>query len=203
MILGEPLGPNHSVRMEVGIEGCLHIEFEYERTRYHIQDVILGRIFFPLVRLNIKYMELCLVRKETTGDPPVLDESHNITKFEIMDGSPVKAELLPVRVFLGAFPLTPTYKNVHGQFTVRYFLNMVLVDEEDRRYFKQTDIVFWRQTPEKLTNDFVPLGFVPNYPAKRRRYKKRREENTKPILKGEDHPTQHNSTDDEESYDYN
>lgn len=28
--------------MEVGIEECLHIEFEYERTKYHLEDVILG-----------------------------------------------------------------------------------------------------------------------------------------------------------------
>lgn len=44
-----------------------------------------------------------------------------------------------MRVYLGAFPITPTYKNIHGKFSVKYSLNMVLVDEEDRRYFKQTE----------------------------------------------------------------
>jgi hypothetical protein len=33
--------------------------------------------------------------------------------------------------------LTPSYPNVHNKFGVRYYLNLVLVDEEDRRYFKQ------------------------------------------------------------------
>jgi len=37
---------DNSVRMEVGIEDCLHIEFEYERNKFHLQDVILGKIFF-------------------------------------------------------------------------------------------------------------------------------------------------------------
>lgn len=37
------------------------------------------------------------------------------------------------------FELTPTYKNVQNKFSVRYFLNLVLVDEEDRRYFKQQE----------------------------------------------------------------
>lgn len=32
----------------------------------------------------------------------------------------------------------------HAMF-VRYFLNLVLVDEEDRRYFKQQEIFIWRQ----------------------------------------------------------
>eukprot|EP01126_Amoeba_proteus_P019189 TRINITY_DN1982_c0_g1_i8.p1 TRINITY_DN1982_c0_g1~~TRINITY_DN1982_c0_g1_i8.p1 ORF type:complete len:205 (-),score=43.42 TRINITY_DN1982_c0_g1_i8:44-658(-) len=175
--------------MEVGIEDCLHIEFEYERTRYHLQDVILGSISFRLVRLRIKYMELCLVRKETTGTPPnSYNETHNITKFEIMDGSPVKAELIPVRVLLGAFPLTPTYKNVHGKFSVKYSLNMVLVDEEDRRYFKQTDIIFWRESPENIAKNsekFQTLVYVPNFPEKkkRRKGKKKDSEATIPVPK--------------------
>lgn len=81
--------------MEVGIEECLHIEFEYERTKYHLQDVIKGKIHFRLVRLKIKYMELCLVKRESTGTAPnVYHENSNITKFEIMDGAPVKGFLL-------------------------------------------------------------------------------------------------------------
>ena len=35
--------------MEVGIEDCLHIEFEYERGAYHMHDTVLGRIHFLLV----------------------------------------------------------------------------------------------------------------------------------------------------------
>ncbi len=41
------------------------------------------------------------------------------------------------RLFLSPYDLSPTYKNVHNKYSVRYFLNLVLVDEEDRRYFKQ------------------------------------------------------------------
>jgi vacuolar protein sorting-associated protein 26 len=28
---------------------------------------------------------------------------------------------------------------------VKYYLNLVLVDEEDRRYFKQQEIILWRR----------------------------------------------------------
>lgn len=37
--------------MEVGIEDCLHIEFEYDKGRYHLKDTVVGKIYFLLVRL--------------------------------------------------------------------------------------------------------------------------------------------------------
>ena len=43
------------------------------------------------------------------------------------------------------FDLTPTYRNVNNKFSVKYYLNLVLVDEEDRRYFKQQEITLWRK----------------------------------------------------------
>lgn len=41
-------------------------------------------------------------------------------------------ECVPLRVFLKPYALTPTYRATN-KFTVKYFLNLVLVDEEDRR----------------------------------------------------------------------
>ena len=65
-----------------------------------------------------------------------------------MDGAPVKGEVVPVRLHLGGIPadLTPTFESAQNKrFSVRYFLNLVLVDEEDRRYFKQQEIILWRK----------------------------------------------------------
>lgn len=36
--------------MEVGIEDCLHIEFEYDKGKYHLKDTVVGKIYFLLVR---------------------------------------------------------------------------------------------------------------------------------------------------------
>lgn len=33
-----------SLKMEVGIEDCLHIEFEYDKSAYHLQDVVIGKV---------------------------------------------------------------------------------------------------------------------------------------------------------------
>ena len=38
--------------MEVGIEDCLHIEFEYDKGRYHLKDTVVGKIYFLLVRVK-------------------------------------------------------------------------------------------------------------------------------------------------------
>ncbi len=29
---------------QVGIEDCLHIEFEYERSKYHLKDSLIGKV---------------------------------------------------------------------------------------------------------------------------------------------------------------
>ena len=39
-------------------EDWLHIEFEYDKDKYHLNDVVIGKIYFLLVRIKIKLMEL-------------------------------------------------------------------------------------------------------------------------------------------------
>lgn len=166
-MLGQPPKENEAIKMEVGIEDCLHIEFEYERRVFHLEDTIIGKIHFMLVRIKIKHMELAVIRRETSGEgvassnqnggrgaPPggavdvnnICTETQTLVKYEIMDGAPVKGEIIPVKLCLKGIPcdLTPTYQAVNNRFSVRYFLNLVLVDAEDRRYFKQQEIILWR-----------------------------------------------------------
>ena len=199
-----PATPSPPIKMEVGIEDCLHIEFEYDKAAYHLSDVVLGRISFLLVRIRLKHMELEVRRRETSGSgASAKSEATTLCKYEIMDGAPVRGETVPIRLCLAPYDLTPTYLNVHNkvksferererereraektcfsgffflgfffsvfffpvcarsltsrptkktqnsklktQFSARYFLNLVLVDEEDRRYFKQQEITLWRK----------------------------------------------------------
>lgn len=138
---------NNSIKMEVGIEDCLHIEFEYAHSKYHLKDVIVGKIFFLLVRIKLKHMELELRRRESVGvGTSASNESERLAQFEVMDGAPVRGESIPVRFFLAPYDLTPTYKSINNKFSVRYYLNLVLVDEEDRRYFKQQEITLFRES---------------------------------------------------------
>jgi len=137
---------NNPIKMEVGIEECLHIEFEYNKSKYHLKDVIVGKIYFLLVRIKIKHMEIAIIKRETTGSGPnTFHENETIAKYEIMDGAPVRGESIPIRVFLAGYDLTPTMRDINKKFSVRYYLNLVLVDEEERRYFKQQEITLWRK----------------------------------------------------------
>lgn len=152
---------NSPIKMEVGIEDCLHIEFEYNKSKYHLKDVIVGKIYFLLVRIKIKHMEIAIIKRETTGaGSNVFTENETIAKYEIMDGAPVKGESIPIRVFLAGYDLTPTMRDINKKFSVRYFLNLVLMDTEDRRYFKQQEITLWRKsekTRKSLSNSAIGL----------------------------------------------
>jgi len=152
---------NNPIKMEVGIEECLHIEFEYNKSKYHLKDVIVGKIYFLLVRIKIKHMEVAIIKRETTGSGPnILVDSETIAKYEIMDGAPVKGESIPIRVFLAGYDLTPTMRDINKKFSVKYYLNLVLVDEEERRYFKQQEITLWRKSdrPRKVVMGYGPHG---------------------------------------------
>ena len=36
-------------------------------SRYHLKDVIVGKIYFLLVRIKIKHMEIQIIKRESTG----------------------------------------------------------------------------------------------------------------------------------------
>jgi len=91
-------------------------------------------------------MEVAIIKRETIGaGSQAVTETETVAKIEVMDGAPVRGEHIPIRIFLAAFNLTPTYININNKFSIRHYLNLVLVDEEDRRYFKQQEIILWRK----------------------------------------------------------
>jgi vacuolar protein sorting-associated protein 26 len=61
-----------------------------------------------------------------------------------MDGAPIRGETIPIRLFLEELELTPTFRDVNKKFSVRYYLHLVLVDDENRRYFKQQEVTLYR-----------------------------------------------------------
>lgn len=143
------------IKMEVGIEGSLHIEFIYKKSKYHLEDIIVGKIYFMMVRLKIKHMELCIVRKESAGfGQNQYNEPDIVAKYDIMDGPPNRGEEIPLRMHLKPYSdsgkLTPTMKEVAKRFSVRYFLHLKLVDEDERTYYKQQEIQLWRRPTEEM-----------------------------------------------------
>lgn len=65
--------------------------------RYHLKDVIIGKIFFLLVRIKLKNMDLEIRRRESTGSGANTHvETETLAKFELMDGVPVRGTLYTV-----------------------------------------------------------------------------------------------------------
>ncbi|KAF5747320.1 hypothetical protein HS088_TW05G00041 [Tripterygium wilfordii] len=78
-------------------------------------------------------MDLEIRRRESTGSGVNTHvETETFAKFELMDGA-------PDGLFLSPYELTPTHRNINNKFSVKYYLNLVLVDE-GHRYFKEQEI---------------------------------------------------------------
>jgi hypothetical protein len=69
--------------------------WEFQLFRYHLKDVIIGKIYFLLVRIKIKNMDLEIRRRESTGSGTNTHvETETLAKFELMDGAPVRGRLI-------------------------------------------------------------------------------------------------------------
>lgn len=142
-----------SVSMEVGVDNVLHIEFKYDKKIFHLQERILGMVNFKVMDLDLQYGEVGIVRKEWVGPGKPNDpvETETLQKFEIMDGTPIAGETVPIRLYLKSIPrLTASYPNVHNLFRVLYFVNLVLVTGEGKRYFKQQEITLYRREGQEV-----------------------------------------------------
>ena len=139
--------------MDVGVDNVLHIEFKYDKKIFHLQERVLGKVTFKVMDLDLQYGEVGIVRKEFIGSGKPTDavETETLQKFEIMDGTPIVGEVVPIRLYLKSIPrLTPTYPNVHNCFRVLYFINLVLVTGEGKRYFKQQEVTLYRRRGQEI-----------------------------------------------------
>ena len=135
---------NQPIKLEVGIEDWLHLVFDLDSRNFSLKDIALGRVTFKKVSIRLKNMEIQIIRKEVVniaGIPPL---TKVLARYEIMDGGPIKNETIPIRFFLKPYDLTPTLTNINNKFSVQYFINIVLTDVEERKYFKQHEIFFHR-----------------------------------------------------------
>ncbi len=108
-------------------------------------DVLQGSITFHKIPVQLKSIELVLLRIETTGTEK---STNTITKFEIVDGSPSNDQIIPIR-FLFAGPLTKkltrTMHRIRNVLNVAYYLDFVFIDEQNRRFFKQLELIMKRE----------------------------------------------------------
>jgi len=74
-------------------------------------------------------MEIGLLKKEIIGQGgSAITESVTVRKYEIMDGEPENNEEIPIRVYLSSADLCPSYSDVGNRFSVKWFVNLVIID---------------------------------------------------------------------------
>jgi vacuolar protein sorting-associated protein 26 len=135
---------NANVRMEVGISNAIHMEYELFKNKYSLTDCVVGKIYFIKVSMKVKTIEIHFIKKEIFCGAK--SDSILISKFEIVDGSPADGDIVPIRMLLNGFALSPTYKELNNVISIKYFLKFVIIDEEDKSFYKQQEISLWRKS---------------------------------------------------------
>lgn len=100
-----------------------------------------------LLNIKIKHVEVCLNKKEIYGPTsnPII-ESKVISRIEVMDGNPLLNESVPIRLYLSSIEgLTPTQKSIANKFSCQYLLNIMVHDDEGKRYFKSHQVEIFRK----------------------------------------------------------
>lgn len=124
-------------KMEIGVSDKVHIEYEINQNKYHLTDIIVGKMYFLDVFCMIKSIEVQIVKKE--------NNSNNILvgRVEVCDGQPYEGDLIPFRLYLSGKGLGPTIKN--EIYSVKYFLKILIILENDKTLYKTQELIFWRK----------------------------------------------------------
>ena len=149
------------ISMNVGIKELLSVLIEFDHVNYGIHGALKGFLSFGKVNLLITKMEVQLIKKETIfgGAASQRKEKQKIiATFELIDGGPYKNETIPFRFFLEPYNLTPSYIDIAGNFSVRYYLNLIIKDQKNNRYFKQKEIFLFRLLLKNNNNLYNTLN---------------------------------------------
>lgn len=147
---------NCLVKLEAGYEDAVQVEIELSQLKYYTKDVILGRVYFHIIRVRLVSVCIQIIRKETIGSSKNQKVFNDvISSHEILDGPVAKGDCIPVRIFLKSCQTTPTYNNINNRASVRYFVNLYLKDDEDRTFSKMQEIFIWRPRV-KIIREGIP-----------------------------------------------
>ena len=150
------------IRMQVGMKQKLSLSIFFQHKNYNCRGTLKGYILFNYINIPLTFMEVQIVRREVIfGDKKC--EPAYVARYELIDGFPTKNERIPIRFFLKTYNLTPTYPKIENMFCVRYFLNLVIADEEHNRYFKQKEICLYRLYKERKNICKYNINFNDNY----------------------------------------
>lgn len=140
---------DNGIQLQVGLDKLVMLQIKYDHQFHECRGSVLeGKLVFHLVNVMIDRAEVSIKRKEIIGQGEFsVEEEEVLLKHEVIDGTPAKDEVVPIRIYLDSIPqykLTPTCNNVGNKYSVQYFVHLALCDMTGKRYFKQREIKVYR-----------------------------------------------------------
>jgi vacuolar protein sorting-associated protein 26 len=136
--------------VRIAIADNIRIDLMVNRRKYDIADVICGAAHFLLVSLKIKTFTVALVAQEISEVTGKTQKCANVLQtWDMVDGAPVKGEIVPFRLYLAPLALCPSCARAEGGYTVAHFLHFSFVTTNGGKYFKDLQIVIvkWPTLP--------------------------------------------------------
>lgn len=155
-----PIPQERSEKLEIGVERCLHLQVDYENTRLDVNDMLKGQIRFTMNKLKIESMHAQILQREdlypVSGcEIDKIVETTSLGSYEIMEGCPEDDDIIPIHIPLAPFNLHPTLESRYAD--RRYFINIILLDKDARRYFKHSEIFLHRSSYPFINQSVTPI----------------------------------------------
>lgn len=122
------------------------------KNKFNIHDFIEGQIKFIHVEMPIASIDLFLVKSEKINGN---NNNYIIGKYEVCDGQPLEGDVIPIRMTLDNFEVSPTMSNINNIGWVKYYLKIVIYTDKNNKNFqliKNIEILLYR---EKKEGDFI------------------------------------------------
>ena len=136
------------LKSEVGAENALQIEIDCPNTNLDIvNDVFVGRVHFVTAQKKMEEMKILLKRKEayrfSATEQPVQNDWKDVMQYQVMDGAPVRNEVIPIKIRLSQIPnLTSSFKTETAK--IEYQILICVIDTDGQSYFKDVPVQFYR-----------------------------------------------------------
>lgn len=135
-------------KSEVGAENALQVEIEAPNTVLDIDnDNLKMTVHFLTAQKKMNEMRIVIRRRDgykmQSNDQPVLTDWYEVYSYQVMDGAPVRNEIIPINLKLRLIKtITPTFKTDLVKSEYQVVVNVV--DTDDLSYFKDVPVQFYR-----------------------------------------------------------
>ena len=149
---------NKNLNINIGVENVIHVNIKLLKTKYCLDDVIIGKIKIVKseIQLNNIFLEIKKEEKINVGNINFAN-CENMARYELVEGYPEEEDEIYFRYYLnGVKNISPSYYNMNKEnkeekkFEVRYFLSFEFNDDTGYQFFKNIEITIFRMNLNNL-----------------------------------------------------